>query len=276
MTTTCASRSARRWYAAARRTGELGPSGLRRRFRTRSSWTTSRAPPARSRTPSAGWPAGPSRSRGAAACAPPGCSARRWPSAPRPPTSTVNRKALPTRRALTAAYGGKASGVRQALGQPEVSEDAGVGEPGDRRDRVALEREHDQPVGAGDRRRRVREVAAERRLPVGSGGHDTQRRAPPLGSVTQEDGDRLVSLVLERLGRHREQGVVGEQGDDLVDVAAVDGVREPPDQSALAGGVRPRRVVPVGGRQPRLERRAGALQGALDRGLARVEHLSAT
>jgi hypothetical protein len=30
-------------------------------------------------------------------------------------------------------------------------EDAGVGEPGDRCDRVALERQHDQPGGAGIR-----------------------------------------------------------------------------------------------------------------------------
>jgi hypothetical protein len=40
--------------------------------------------------------------------------------------------------------------------EPEVSEDAGIGEPGDRRDRVPLEREHDQPVGARDRRLCVR------------------------------------------------------------------------------------------------------------------------
>jgi hypothetical protein len=40
--------------------------------------------------------------------------------------------------------------------KPEVSEDAGVGEPSDRRDRVALEREHDQPIGASDGRVRVR------------------------------------------------------------------------------------------------------------------------
>jgi len=82
-----------------------------------------------------------------------------------------------------------------------------------------------------------------------------------------------VSLVLERLRRHREQGVVGEQVDDVVDVAALDGVGEARDQLALAGGVRPRGAVAVGGRQARFEGRSGALERALDRGLARVEHV---
>ena len=68
-------------------------------------------------------------------------------------------------------------------------------------------------------------------------------------------------------------GVVGEQRDHRVDVAALDGVGEAPDQLPLAGGVRPWRALAVGGRQLRSERRAGALQGALDRGLAGVEQL---
>jgi hypothetical protein len=51
---------------------------------------------------------------------------------------------------------GKPSGVWQRSGQPEVAEDTGVGEPGDPGDRVPLERQHDQSVGAGDRRLRVR------------------------------------------------------------------------------------------------------------------------
>ena len=61
--------------------------------------------------------------------------------------------------------------------------------------------------------------------------------------------------------------------DHAVDVAALDGVGEAPDQSALAGGVRARGALAVGGRQPLLEGCPGALQGALHRDLARVEHL---
>jgi hypothetical protein len=77
----------------------------------------------------------------------------------------------------------------------------------------------------------------------------------------KEGGDRPVALVLERLRRHREQGVVGEQGDEVVDVAALDGVGEAPDQVAFAGGVRPRSAVAVGGRASRAAR--GALEGTL-------------
>ena len=144
-----------------------------------------------------------------------------------------------------------------------MSEHAGVGEPGDPRDRVPGEGEHDQSVGAGDRGLRVREVAAERRLGVGAGRNDTQRGAAQLLSPAQEGGNRPVDLVLEWLGRHREQCVVGEQGDEVVDVAALDGIGETSDQSALAGGVRLRRAFAVGGRKPFTQRRPGALQGAL-------------
>jgi hypothetical protein len=39
--------------------------------------------------------------------------------------------------------------------------------------------------------------------------------------------------VLKRLGRHPDHGVVGEEGDHGIDVAALDGVREAPDEVAL-------------------------------------------
>jgi hypothetical protein len=67
-----------------------------------------------------------------------------------------------------------------------VPEEAGVVEPGDRRDRLSFERQRDQSVGASDRRMRVHEVAAEGRLGVGPGGHDAQRRAAQLRPVTKK------------------------------------------------------------------------------------------
>ena len=100
----------------------------------------------------------------------------------------------------------------------------------------------------------------------------TRSGAAQLEPVAEQCGDRVGSLVLERLRWHRDQGVVGQQGDDLVDVATLIGVGETPDQLALAGGVGQRRALAVGGRQPRFEGRPGALEGALDRGLAGVEH----
>jgi hypothetical protein len=45
------------------------------------------------------------------------------------------------------------------------------------------------------------------------------------------------------------------------------------DKSVFAGGVRHRRALAVGCRQPGVESRAGALQGALDRRLAGLEHV---
>jgi hypothetical protein len=47
------------------------------------------------------------------------------------------------------------------------------------------------------------------------------------GTVVKEGGDRRVRLVLVGLGRHREPRVVGQQRDDGVGVAALDGVGEP-------------------------------------------------
>src|SRR5215211_7594315 len=164
------------------------------------------------------------------------------------------------------------SETRQGSRQPEVSEDTRVAEPGDRRDRVPRERHHDHSVGPGDRCCvRVREVTGERGLAVCAGRHYAQGSAAQLCAVAKEGGNRLVALVLERLGRHRDQRVVGQQRDDAVDVATLDGVGKAPDQLALAGGVRQRRAIAVGGRKRPPERRPGPLQGILDRGLARIE-----
>jgi hypothetical protein len=101
-------------------------------------------------------------------------------------------------------------------------------------------------VGVRDRRLRVGEVAAEGRLGAGPDGDDTQPPATQLFPVAEEGADRAVALVLERQGRHREPGVLGEQGDHLVEVAALDGVGETPDQPALDGGVGPRGALAVG------------------------------
>ena len=129
------------------------------------------------------------------------------------------------------------------------------------------------PYGRAIARVRVRQVVAERRLAVGPGRHATQRHAAQLGPVPQEGGDGVAAPVLERLGRHREQGIVGEQRDHRVDVTVLDGVGEAADQLAFGGGVRPGRALAVGGRETLAERRAGALQGALGGGLAGVEQV---
>ena len=83
----------------------------------------------------------------------------------------------------------------------------------------------------------------------------------------------IAALVLVGLGRHRQPRVVGEQGDDAVDVAGLDRVGEAADDLALALGVRQRRPFAPGRGQARLERRARAAQQAVDRRLAGLEHL---
>ena len=76
--------------------------------------------------------------------------------------------------------------------------------------------------------------ARERGLGVRARRYDAQRSPAQLRAVAQEGGDRIVALVLERLRWHREQGVVGQQGDDLVDFAALDGGGKARDELALA------------------------------------------
>ena len=58
---------------------------------------------------------------------------------------------------------------------------------------VALEREHEQPVGARDRSLGVGEVAAEGRLAVGTGGDESEVRAKGPGDDLGEWQETLAS-----------------------------------------------------------------------------------
>src|SRR5215216_4370946 len=58
---------------------------------------------------------------------------------------------------------------REGPGKPEVGKNAEVTKEGDGRDRIAVQRDHHQPIGAHDRRTSVRQVHPERRLTVGPG-----------------------------------------------------------------------------------------------------------
>ncbi len=98
----------------------------------------------------------------------------------------------------------------------------------------------------------------------------TSRMPPPLrqiGARSQELADRRAALVLVGLGRHPNPRVVGEQGDDRVDVAALERLAEAVEQLPLGGRVRQRPRL-----RSLLDRRAGALQRAVHRRLAGVEH----
>ena len=128
-----------------------------------------------------------------------------------------------------------------------MREHAVAAEPRDRRDPVALEREDEERVWPRDLGLGGREVDAERRLRVGARRHE-QRRAAPERAVVQERADHVAALVLVRLRRHRQPGLVGQQGDDRVGIACLDGVGKAADDLALALGVRERRAFASGGR----------------------------
>jgi hypothetical protein len=81
--------------------------------------------------------------------------------------------------------------------------------------------------------------------------------ASPAGGLAQEGLDRRGSLVLEREGRHRHPGVVGEEGDDRGDVVGFPGVDEASDELALARRVGQRGLLAVGGWEALLERFRG-------------------
>jgi alpha-1,2-mannosyltransferase len=123
--------------------------------------------------------------------------------------------------------------VRQGAGQAEGGQVAAVHEARDLRDAWSrtADGEHDQPVRAGDRGDGVAQVAPEGRLAVGPG-----RDQPELdGRADQGEEvlDRVAPLVHERQRRHRERDVLGQQGDDGLDVAALVSLGEPGDDLPL-------------------------------------------
>jgi hypothetical protein len=81
-----------------------------------------------------------------------------------------------------------------------------------------------------------------------------------------------VALVLVGLGRHSHPGVVGEQGDDGVDVAAFVGGGEAADELALALGAGRRSALQFASRHVFVERCPRALERGLHRCRGGVEH----
>jgi hypothetical protein len=158
------------------------------------------------------------------------------------PAGARRRAASPHPRIARRSY-------RSIRGSPRCGKDAAVGEPGHGGGLVALEREDEQSVWPRDRGLGGREVATEGWLAIGARRHEPQGRAAADGAVVQEGADRDPALVLVRLGRHRQPGVVGEQGDDGVDVADLERVREAADDVPLELGVRERRAFASGGGQ---------------------------
>src|SRR4029453_12631253 len=84
----------------------------------------------------------------------------------------------------------------------------------------------------------VVDVEAEGRLTVRASRNDPPPRVTNAGPMLEEEGDGRLALALERIGRHRQPGVVGEQGDDGCSVSALERLREAADDLALLRRVR--------------------------------------
>ncbi len=158
-------------------------------------------------------------------------------------------------------------------GRPKWGKTSPPAEPCDGAEAVALEREHEHRVRTRDAALAFRQVARERRLGVRARLHHPQRRAAARVRAAQEGADRGPALVGVGEGRHREPRVGGQERHQSVEVAVFDRRGEAADDVALALGVRQRRPVASGGRQPRFERLPRAAQQAVDRRRAGLEHL---
>src|SRR5215831_3035817 len=164
--------------------------------------------------------------------------------------------------------------VGQGAGEAEPGEHAVV-EPRDAADPAAGQGEDLQPRRAGDARVGVPDVGAEGGLAVGAGRDHPVGAALPEGHHTQEPRRQLTALVLQRDRRHAQQDVVGEQGDEGVDVAGVVSAGEPGDELAFGGRIGRRgRVAVFRRRELALERGAGPLERAGHRLLAGLQHAS--
>ena len=131
--------------------------------------------------------------------------------------------------------------ITELAGRQTESLEHAAGEAGHRLDAVAAEGEHVQAVrsrvfGLG----RLAQVGGDGELAVGPGGEEPVGSAVAERDLGQEAGDRAVPLVLQRRRRHGQPGIVGEQGDDAVHVAAFVGAGEPLDELFLPGGFRRR------------------------------------
>src|SRR5205807_2561944 len=164
--------------------------------------------------------------------------------------------------------------LRQAPRQSEVCEKAALAEPRDGRHAVLTQRQHHHGVGADDRCVEIWKIAAECGLAVGASRHEPEVRAATVTALASDESrNRLAALVLVGLRRHRQPGVIREQRDQSWCITLLHGGDEAADEFALTYRARQRDKLAITDREPRVERRAGALQRTLDRRLARLEHL---
>jgi hypothetical protein len=160
--------------------------------------------------------------------------------------------------------------ARQVLGEgaghAEPRQDAVVEEAGDGGDAVAVQGQHDEPVGVGDVRLRIEHVAGERRLAVRPGRDEPE----PAGAALERHGRQEVrggvaAAVAEGQRRHAQPGVFRQHRHEGRYVASFPRVGEAGEHLALAGGARQRRLTKVIGAHVQGDRGPRALQRRVDR-----------
>ncbi len=105
-------------------------------------------------------------------------------------------------------------------------------EAGNRCDPVLSERQHHESGQPRPGPARLREVVAERGLPVGARTDQRELRTPePAG--TQVVRDSVGTIALVRLRGHREPGIVAQDLDHPSRVTALEGIHESLDNRSL-------------------------------------------
>ena len=138
---------------------------------------------------------------------------------------------------------------------------------------LAVQREDDDVVGDEGVPANVPRVVAERRLAVGAGRRsDASARRPTAAGCARNAPIRVAAAEPGRDRRHRQDGVLGEQRDDRVDVGALPGGDEAVDDLAQpAVAERAQRRLLAARREALVDGLVRALQRAVDRRGRRVE-----
>ena len=161
---------------------------------------------------------------------------------------------------------------RERQRQPETGEHTVV-EPGQSADLLTCEGEHNQAGTVAGTAVRTAQIGAKCRLAVCPRGYEVVH--PGLTENTGvEAGNDVAALPFQGDGRHGHLHVVGEHGEQLVDVAGLVRPHEPLHEGLLtarANGGRTRTV--SNGRQALLEAGAGALESTVHRTQSQLEHV---
>src|ERR671923_536900 len=175
-------------------------------------------------------------------------------------------------------YAGRSESIARlqtdVVREPEPREQLRTDEGGHLVDSLCAQREHGHAARLEDLPLVVPAIVAERQLSVRPRRDDAPAHVGRQHVVGQEGADRLAPAEPGGPRRHRERAVGGEHLDDGVDVGALEGVDVAVDELAQVPIVqRPQHRLLAALGQALVDRPVSALQRAVDRWRARLEHL---